>query len=81
MNDEYISLTQLGKIFGVSRVEAGRALKKMGLRNDEGFPTETANDFGYVQKKNSTQPGTWYYCWNRRLTVNDLMKEGYQPLV
>ena len=69
MSNEYLSQTQLGRIYGVSSHQIGKWLKGLGLRNDSGQPTKLALSDGYAVQRPSTQPGTYFYVWNAERTT------------
>jgi hypothetical protein len=61
---EYLSLSEIGKIYGVSSHVVGRWLKSLGLRNEGGRPSGKAFNGGYVAQRPSRQPDTFYYVWH-----------------
>lgn len=67
--DEYASLTQLGKLYGVSSHVVGRWLKGLGLRNEDGKPSCQAFAECYVAQRPSRQPGTYFWTWHREKTT------------
>jgi hypothetical protein len=68
MNDEYLSQTELGKLYGVSSHVVGRWLKGLGLRDAGGNPTDRAKAEGFAKREPSTKPGTYFYAWHREKT-------------
>jgi hypothetical protein len=68
MND-FLSLTDLGKLYGVSSHQVGRWLKGLGLRTESGQPTVQAFNENYVAQRSSRQPGTFFYVWHARKTT------------
>ena len=46
---QYLTMRQIGKLFGVSSHVVGRKLKEVGLRDAEGHPTERAKESGYTK--------------------------------
>jgi hypothetical protein len=65
-NEEYLSQTELGRLYGVSSHVVGRWLKGMGLRTEGGQPSPMAFREHLVTQRPSTQPGTYYYVWHRQ---------------
>ena len=52
MTDEtFINLTALGTIYCVKSQDAGRWLKGLGLRNEDGRPSLQATQQGFGQKR------------------------------
>ena len=71
-SDEYMSLTDLGKLYGVSRVRMGQILIEVGLRTPEKKPSRMAFEKGFVIERPSTQPGTYFYVWHGKKTCEIL---------
>ena len=67
--NEFISLTDLGRLYGVSSHKVGKWLKELGLRTRSGDPSPIAFADGMVEKCNSTQPGTYFYLWHFERTT------------
>lgn len=68
MND-FLSLTELGRIYGVSSHAVGKWLKGLGLRTESGQPTVQAFNEKYVAQRPSRQPGTYYHVWDAQKTT------------
>lgn len=68
MND-FLSLTELGEIYGVSSHVVGKWLKQLGLRTESGKPSDQANNERYIAQRPSTQPGTFFYVWHESKTT------------
>ncbi|HEX4144538.1 MAG TPA: hypothetical protein VHY91_13610 [Pirellulales bacterium] len=67
--DEFISLTDLGKLYGTSSHQVGRWLKNLGLRTESGQPSAQAFKENYVSQRPSAQPNTYFYVWHRGKTT------------
>lgn len=67
--DEYASLTELGRLYGVSSHVVGRWLKNLGLRTEDGKPSYDAFSQGYITQRPSRGVGTYYYVWNAEKTT------------
>lgn len=71
-NKEYGTLGDLGKLIGGSSHDAGKALKKIGLRTPDGKPSRKAFD-GDFCKQAPTNRGTGYFwVWHLERTCNAL---------
>lgn len=70
MTDEYLTQTQIGKIYGVSSHVIGKWLKGLSLRNEQGQPTRKAVVEGYARQAPSTQPNTYFWVWHKQWTMN-----------
>lgn len=73
--ENYLSQTEIGRVYGVSSHVVGKWLKDLGLRNSEGFPTDDAK--AMVSKRQSTNLGTWISVWDREQVLEVLDKMGY----
>ena len=69
---EYLSLTELGRLYGVSSHLIGKWLKGLGLRTMSGQPSGQAFAAGFVSSRPSRQPGTYFYVWHSRKTTDVL---------
>ena len=70
--NEYLSLTEIGKVYGVSSHAVGRWLKNLGLRTESGQPSAQAFNENYVSQRPSTQPQTYFYVWDAEKTLGIL---------
>lgn len=65
MTDEiFINLTALGTIYGVKAQDAGRWLKGLGLRNEDGRPSLQAIQEGFV-KERMLEFGGSHWLWHQ----------------
>lgn len=76
MTDNFLSLTEIGRHYGVSSHKVGRWLVDLGLRNEKKKPSVMAFDGGYVTQRDSTQPGTYYWTWHAEKTMQLLDQVG-----
>ena len=67
--NEFLTLSEIGKVYGVSSHQVGKWLKGLQLRTEAGQPSQTAFNGGYVRQAPSTQPGTYFYVWNAAKTA------------
>jgi hypothetical protein len=81
MPDEYLSLTELGKLYAVSRVQIGRWLVDLGLRTKGKKPSRAGFDGGFVGQRPGTQPGTYYWVWHGEKTTRRLDEAGFPRAV
>jgi hypothetical protein len=79
MNEEFLSQTELGKLYGVSSHMIGRWLTDAGLRGRNGKPC--GEGWNFVTTRTSTNVGTFFYVWNRTKTTALLAKRGHQVKV
>jgi hypothetical protein len=69
---DYVTMKDLGQELGLSSHQIGRKLKDLGLRTDDGRPSNLAFDCGFVAQK-WTQDHTHYlWAWHRGLTLKTL---------
>jgi hypothetical protein len=80
MSEVFLSLTELGKLYGVSSHQIGKWLKQVGLRTKDNKPSPRAFKEGYVEQRGSTQPGTYYWIWHGEKTLKVLPLRTRSPL-
>jgi hypothetical protein len=78
MPKEFMSQTDLGKIYGVSRNKIGQWLVDVGLRTEDKNPSQFAHDGGYVRRELSTNPGTYFWVWQADKTMQVFDNAGYR---
>ena len=75
--DEYKSMKELGQEFGLTSHKIGRTLKDIGLRTEEGKPSHTAFEQGYVKRRWAEQRSDIYlWVWHYDKTVAALESAG-----
>lgn len=74
---EFLSLTELGRLYGVSRNKLGQWLVDLGLRTKDKKPSPAAFDGGFVDQRPSTQPMTYYWVWHGEKTMRVLDDAGH----
>ena len=77
--DVWANQTTLGKQFGLSATGMGKKLKELGLRGEDGHPTERALAEGYCTST-PLKGGTPFFMWNRQKTEELMRARGYQQL-
>ena len=63
-NQIWLTLTELGRHFGISAVHCGHHLSQAGLRDEDGLPLPKAIDQGYAYKRpeqNANRSVLWNY--------------------
>jgi hypothetical protein len=68
---EFITLTELGKIYGVSSHVVGKWLKDLSLRTDDGRPSREAIKDGFVREC-PLEFGGYFWVWHREKTCEIL---------
>ena len=76
MSEVFLSLTELGKLCGVSSHKVGKWLVGLGLRTQAKKPSPRAFKEGYVEQRGSTQPGTYFWVWHGEKTMKVLTAAG-----
>ena len=59
----WLTLTDLGRRFGLSAVSCGRMLSTAGMRDDDGMPSDVALDGGYAYRRpdqNANRSVLWH---------------------
>ena len=74
---DFLSLTELGQLYGVSSHKVGRWLKNLGWRTEDGRPSSEAFQQNLVGQRESRQPGTFFYVWSAQETISMLDDMGY----
>jgi hypothetical protein len=73
----HMTQTDLGKLFGVTSHKIGQWLKHLGLRYEDGKPTEEAHD-GHFCKQAPSGPTGYHWVWDSKRTVAALREADYQ---
>lgn len=73
------NLTNLGKEYGLSAIKIGKKMKELGLRNEEGNPTEKALLEGFAQST-PLKDGTPFYIWHKSKISHLMVETGVQKL-
>ncbi len=75
----WLSLTDLSRIYGISVMHCGRALEQQGWRDRHGHPTLEALKVNAASTKGPhNTPGVT--LWNKEICREILEKTGYEPL-
>jgi len=81
MSDKkYIAITELGAIFGMTRVEMGRKLKQLRLRERNGDPSAVAFHYEMVAKTTGPQPWITLWLWHADRTIMFLEHAGLRRI-
>lgn len=72
----HMTQTQLGELFGVSNQMIGKWLKSLGLRDEDGKPTEVAHDRSICKMAPSGANG-FHWVWDSKKAVDALRDAGY----
>lgn len=73
---EFISLTQLGQLFGASSHQMGRWLVEVGLRTQYYEPSQQAIDGGFISIA-KPEGGRPFVAWHREKTIQVLEQAGH----
>ncbi len=77
--EDWLSLADLGRIYGISAFQCGRVLEKQGLRDRFGRPTSCALEAGIASTHNQNNP-IHLALWNVELCRKSIERNGYQPI-
>lgn len=61
----FITMTALGSVYGMNAQDVGRKLKGLGLRTDDGRPSQRALDEGFVQER-LLEFGGSHWLWHEQ---------------
>jgi hypothetical protein len=79
MSDVFCTMRNLGAVFDVSSHVIGRTLKGLGLRTQDGQPSEQAKESGLVKQVAGPQSWVSLWLWHRERTVAILEEVGFEP--
>ena len=74
---EFLSLTELGMLYGVTRNKVGQWLVDLGLRTEDKKPSAKAFSEGFVDERDSVNIGTYFYVWYAKKTCELLDGAGF----
>ena len=74
---EWLTLTEIGRVYGISAVHAGKLLQSAGLRQLDGRPSPEALRSGLAHRRHSSPSGPT--LWNREGCAPHLEQQGLQP--
>lgn len=74
---EWLTLTEIGRVYGISAVHTGRLLQAAGLRQLDGHPSPEALRTGLAHRRHSSPSGQT--LWNRQGCAPHLEQQGLQP--
>jgi hypothetical protein len=75
----WLSLTDLGRIYGISAIHCGRTMEHLGWRDSRGRPTPIAVDMGAAMSSGPHSQGRGT-LWNRDICGRELQARGYSPM-
>jgi hypothetical protein len=79
MENEYLTMREIGKSFGVTSHRVGKALKDLGYRNEKGQPSQRAFDEAFVaQRWAEDRPEIYLWAWHGRKTTDLLKSAGWK---
>jgi hypothetical protein len=71
--------TEIGQLFELSAVKVGARLKSIGVRKDDGKPTEDALKSG-LAVATPMKGGFDHYMWNKQLITEKLRQDGLKQI-
>lgn len=77
LSADWLSLTDLGRVYGISAVHTGKLLQAAGLRLSDGDPSPRALAEGLAQRQHSGQHHQ--ALWHRQGCAPHLERQGYIP--
>ena len=78
MSDNSLGQTDLGKLYNVLSHGMGRWLVAAGLRTADKKPSTKAFQGRFDSRRDSTQPGTYYWVWQAEMTMLALQESRAQ---
>lgn len=80
MSETYITMKQMGGMFGRTSHQVGKRLKELGFRTEEGKPSQMAFQDKLVDRKVTTEDGHYLWAWHREKTVLLLENNGWHKV-
>ncbi len=77
LGSDWLSLTDLGRVYGISAVHTGKLLQAAGLRQADGDPSAEALASGLAQRQHSGQHHQ--ALWHRQGCAPHLERQGLVP--
>ena len=74
---QWLTLTEIGRVYGISAVHAGKLLQSAGLRQLDGRPSPEALRSGLAHRRHSSPSGQT--LWNREECAPHLEQQGLEP--
>jgi hypothetical protein len=74
---EWLTLTEIGRVYGISAVHIGKLLQASGLRQLDGRPSPEALRTGLAHRRHSSPNGQT--LWSRQGCAPFLERQGLQP--
>ncbi|MEB3333592.1 MAG: hypothetical protein VKP70_01260 [Cyanobacteriota bacterium] len=74
---DWLTLTEIGRVYGISAVHAGKLLLSAGLRQLDGRPSPEALRLGLAQRRHSSPARQT--LWNREGCAPHLERQGVRP--
>ncbi len=74
---EWLSLTEIGRLYGISAVHTAKLLQAAGLLRPDGLPSPEALRLGLAQRRHSWPSGQT--LWNRDGCAPQLEGQGLRP--
>lgn len=74
---EWLTLTEIGRLYGISAVHAGKLLQAAGLRQLDGLPSPEALRLGLAHRRHSCP--SRQTLWNREGCAPHLESQGLRP--
>jgi len=69
MQNDFATMREIGRLFGVTNHTVGRKLKAIGLRTADGKPSHEAFDRGLVGQKWTADHKHYCWVWHTARTV------------
>ena len=76
MPNEFATMREIGKVFGVTNHTVGRKLKELGLRTTDGKPSGKSFAMGLVEQKFTDDYRHYCWVWHVEKTVSLLEEAG-----
>ena len=75
---EFVTQTELGRLFGATSHVIGKWLVECGLRTETRKPSRTAFKGGFVEQAPSGRNGGYFYVWHQEKAIAALRSAGHR---
>jgi predicted RNA binding protein YcfA (HicA-like mRNA interferase family) len=76
MSNEFVTMKDLGRLYGLTSHQIGKLLKKLGLRTEQGKPSHAAFKGGYCDQRWSPDNNHYTWAWHAKMTSKILELNG-----
>jgi len=76
-DNDFMTMRDIGKLFGKTSHTIGRTLKELGLRTEAGKPSRQAFEAGQCNQRWTQDRMNYCWAWKREETIRLLQEHGF----